>query len=189
MTGSVPGLAGFCVLVSALVATLLAAACGSDAASAPDALPGGMAVGAQANCATGGMGATRVVHSRDEVLGPLVLLGARQTTREPDAFGGRGYKVPVTLARGMSATLSVSRSKRDRVGLVFTRAAQSRVLRVGVRGADSAVRFEACAAAERAGRTGWPGGFVVDRPRCATLVLKVEGRPAVRRRVSLGRRC
>lgn len=135
------------------------------------------------------MGATRVVQSRDQVLGPMALLGARQTTREPDAFDGRGYKVPVTLPRGMSATLSVSRRGRDRVGLVFTQAAQSRVLRVGVRGGDSAVRFEACAAAEPAGRTGWPGGFVLDRPRCATLVLKVDGRPDVRRRVSLGRRC
>lgn len=125
-------------------------------------------------------------------IGPLALLGARSTprTRGRPAYGGRGYKIPATIPVGTTVTLSVPPRLRRRVGLVFTRRAQRRAWRRGVRGADSAVTFVACAREERgARRSGWPGGIVVDRPRCAPLVADVAGAEPVRRRVPLGRRC
>jgi hypothetical protein len=123
-------------------------------------------------------------------LGPLVLIGGRRWgTIKPDAFNRHGYKVPVTLPDGLRATLSVPAALRDRVGLVFSHAAQDRVENTGVRGADRSVRFTACPARGEPGRTGWPGGLAVQRPRCVTLVVKVSGGPPVRRRVPLGRRC
>jgi hypothetical protein len=141
-------------------------------------------------CDAGSIGTGAVVQTRDVVIGPVVLLGARRTTwHRPDAFNDHGYKVPVTLPEGVTATLSVPKRLKGRVGLVFSHATQDRVARYGARMADSAVRFSACQPNGEPGRTGWPGGLAVDRRRCATLVVKVAGEPAVSRRVPLGRRC
>lgn len=148
------------------------------------------AAGARAPCSRGGVGTTRVDRVHDVVVGPLVLLGARRwAAAEPDGFDGHGYKVPVTLPEGVAATLSVAEQGRRRAGLVYTHQAQDRVRRTGVRGADRSVRFTACPADGAPGRTGWPGGLVVDRPRCVTLVVEAAGGSPVRRRVALGRRC
>lgn len=127
----------------------------------------------------------------DAILGPLSLIGAggRYTRGRRDAFNGHGYKVPVTLPQGMTATLSVPRSLRSRVGLVFSLKTQDRLLSEGVKSADPAVRFEACPTADTGSRTGWPGGFVVDRRRCVTLVVRIAGQSPLRRRVPLGRSC
>ena len=145
---------------------------------------------AKLTCAEAVVGAVRV-GSHDAILGPLSLTGAggRYTRGRRDAFNQQGYKVPVTLPQGMTATLSVPRSLRSRVGLVFSLEAQRRVLSDGVKGADPAVRFEACPTADKGSRTGWPGGFVVDRRRCVTLVVRVAGQSPLRRRVPLGRSC
>ncbi len=131
------------------------------------------------------------VKGRDVSFGPLSVLFARRTPRtRRDAFDGRGWKLPVNLSAGRTATLSVPQRLRGQVGLIFNLSAQSRVLRRGVQGADSAVRFTACTSDERPGRTGWPGGIVVKRERCATLRVRIEGRPEpVERRVALGKRC
>jgi hypothetical protein len=119
-----------------------------------------------------------------------VLIGGRRwADRRPDAFNRHGFKMPVTLPQGARAKLMVPVAMRRRVGLVFSYAAQDRAQRRGVRGADSSVRFTACPAEGDGGRTGWPGGLVVDRPRCVTLVVKVSGGSSVRRRVPLGRHC
>jgi hypothetical protein len=141
-------------------------------------------------CSHGGRATTDLRRGRDLVLGPLVLVGGGQWAQaRPDAFGGHGFKVPATLPNGVVATLSVPPSMRGRVGLVFSQATQDHVTTAGVRGADTSVRFTACPAGARAGRSGWPGGLVVDRPRCATLVVTEAGGTSVRRRVPLGRRC
>jgi hypothetical protein len=96
----------------------------------------------------------------------------------------------VTLLADKTATLSVPRSLRGRVGLVFTQATQSRVWRRGVRAADARVSFEACGGEDAAARTGWPGGIVVDHRRCATLLVHVAGAAEpIERRVPLGKRC
>ncbi len=130
------------------------------------------------------------VRAADVVFGPLVLIGGRAWSRtQPDAFNRHGYKIPATLVDGERATLRVPASMRGRVGLVFTHTAQDRVVARGVRGADRAVTFTACDAGDEPSRTGWPGGIVVDRPRCATLTMQREGRPSIRRRLPLGRPC
>jgi hypothetical protein len=142
------------------------------------------------SCAAGGVGTTEAVRARDVVIGPVVLLGARMTTRHrPDAFNKHGYKVPVTVPEGGAATLSVPRRLRGRIGLVFSHRTQDRVWRDGVSAADSTVRFTACEPAGKPGRTGWAGGIAVDRRRCARLVVRVAGKPPVTRPVPLGRRC
>ncbi len=133
---------------------------------------------------------TVIARRRDAVLGPFVLIGARQTPgRSRDAFDRRGYKIPVTLPEGVSATLSVPATQRRRVGLVYSLAAQDAVETAGLRGAESAVQFVACDPEDEPGRSGWPGGIVVDRPRCVTFIVKVADRPSQRHRVPLGRRC
>ena len=140
-----------------------------------------------AGCSSGGRDAVKGSRRQDARLGRLVLLGGRRWPRQaPNAFADQGYKIPVTLPAGKVATLTVAASMRGRVGLVFTHEAQSRVERRGVRGADQAVRFTSCPGS---GPTGWPGGIVVDRPRCAVLVATAPGLPPVRRRLPLGRRC
>ena len=134
-------------------------------------------------------GAAETVRKADAVLGPLVLIGGRGWGRSRrDAFGGHGFKIPATLPHGAVATLSVPPSLRGRVGFVFSRRAVRAVDRRGVRGADPAVRFTACPG-DPPGRTGWAGGIVVDRPRCATVVVRAAGAAPVRRRLPLGRRC
>ena len=37
--------------------------------------------------------------------------------------------------------------------------------------------------------TGYPGGLIVERPRCVTFEFLEEGQPTVRRRLGIGRRC
>lgn len=123
-------------------------------------------------------------------LGDLVLIGASYAaSRPPDAFGGTGYKLPVSLPDGAVATVSVPPELRSRVGLVYSLDTQSRVAKRGVLAADSLSSFAACPAGSKAGRTGWAGGIVVDRPRCATLIVMVSGEAPARHRVPLGRRC
>lgn len=139
----------------------------------------------------GGGGPSRVKQPVGSVgLGDLVLIGASHAaSRPPDAFGGHGYKIAVSLPEGAAATVSVPPALRSRVGLVFSLETQSRVLERGVRAADSATSFTACPGDGEPGRTGWPGGFVVDRPRCAALIVRVPGEAPTRHRVPLGRPC
>jgi hypothetical protein len=128
-------------------------------------------------------GAAEPDRDRDVVAGPLAIIAARTTPGERrEAFNGHGYKLPVTLPAGGDVTVSAPRG----VGLVFRAQVQDRVWRRGVRAADRTLRFRAC---PDGGRTGWPGGIVVDRPRCATLVVRVAGATTIRRRVPLGRHC
>jgi len=187
-------LAGLLLAVLGATAIGYVVLSGSDDESSGE--PAGPAAGtaaavARADCATGGPGAARVSPKNDAVLGPLVLIGVRYAgAHRPDAFNGQGYKIPVSLRAGTTATLSVPGASRRHVGLVFSLDAQERAVARGVQGADRSVLFVACPAEGRAGRrTGWPGGFVVDRRRCATLLVTVAGRAPERHRAPLGRRC
>lgn len=124
-------------------------------------------------------------------MGPLTILAALRTPRRPrDAFNGHGWKLSVTLVAGNTATLSVPERLRKRVGLVYRLRTQSRVLRRGVRAADSRLNFDSCAGEDAPARTGWPGGIVVDRPRCVTLRVRLaSAADPIERRVPLGKRC
>jgi len=144
----------------------------------------------QANCQAGSTGTTEIARNRDLTIGPLVLLGARRmASRPPDAFNRQGYKVPVTLPEGGTATLSVPRRLTDRVGLVFSHRTHDRVWTRGVGAADTAVRFAACPATDVPRRTGWAVALVGDRRRGASRTVRVAGAVPVRRRVPLGRPC
>lgn len=153
--------------------------------------PSGVALAsevAEAPCSSASNATSRVDPS-DAVLGPLVLLGARDTVgRRREAFDGNGYKMSATLPRGQAVTLAVPRAAQSRVRLVFTLSSQERVAEMGIEGGEAAVRFS-CTVSGRTKRVGWPGGLVVDRPRCVTLVLKRSGEPPLRRRVPIGRAC
>jgi hypothetical protein len=172
-----------------LVAILVLALGGCGGGAVADAERGGVAAAPVVSCRDGGPGAGPV-KGRDVEMGALTILFARRTVRDPrDAFNGHGWKLPVTLLVGETATLSVPRRLRGRVGLVFSHATQSRVWRRGV-AADSKVSFDACAGEDAPARTGWPGGIVVDRRRCATLRVRLAGAAEpVERRVPLGKRC
>ena len=187
-----PGVCLGCVVI---------AGCGGDtrpparAAEAPPPRSGVVEVG----CSEGGPSPQRPGRS-DLPYGPFVMLGIDESDmrpghrqagidRPPDAFGRRGYKVPVSLPNGTSAVLSIPRFERGRLGLVFTQRAQRRVLRRGPAGADRAIRFTACPAGGAPGRTGWPGGFVVDKPHCATVTVDPGRSPAGNFGLPLGRAC
>lgn len=144
----------------------------------------------EASCREGGRGAAPA-KGRDVQMGPLTILFARRTLIDPrDGFNGHGWKLPVTLLANTTATLSVPRRLRGRVGLVFELETQSRVWSRGVQAADSRVRFVACVDGEAPARTGWAGGIVVDRRRCATLLVQPAGAAEpIERRVPLGKRC
>lgn len=172
------------------VGILALALAGCAGAAAPGVERGEVATGPAVSCREGGPG-TEPVRSRDVQIGPLTILRARRSASDRrDAFNGHGWKLPVLVRAGETATLSVPRALRRRVGLVFTQATQARVVRRGVAAADSRMRFAACAGADAPAWTGWPGGIVVDRRRCAKLRVRPVGaaEPIVRR-VPLGKRC
>lgn len=180
---------------------LLAAVAGCGGEPAPDRVvpPAAAAAPVEVGCADGGASPRRA-GGGDLPIGPFLLIGIDESgiapghrqvgiDRPPDAFGGRGYKVPVSLANGTSAVLSVPRFERGRLGLVFTQRAQRRVLRAGLGGADHTIRFTACPAGEGRGRTGWPGGLVVDAPHCATVTVNPGRVPRRNFGLPLGRPC
>jgi hypothetical protein len=170
------------------IGALALAGCGGAALA--DAERARLAAEPSLSCREGGAGAGPVP-DRDVEMGPLTILFARRTIRDPrDGFDGHGWKLPVTLLAGESAKLAVPRRLRGRVGLVYTRSTQTRVWRRGVRAADSKVSFDACAGGDAPARTGWPGGIVVDRRRCATLrVWHAESPAPIERPVPLGKGC
>lgn len=188
---------GVCLVCAAI------AGCGDEwppAAEVPAAPPAGNGDALVDVGCTEGQPSPERTRRSDLPVGRLVLMGIdergvrprqRQAgiDRPPDAFGGHGYKVPVSLLNGTSAVLSVPRFERGRLGLVFTQQAQRRVLRHGVAGADRAIRFTACPAGGAPGRTGWPGGFVVDDRHCATVTVNPGRSPARNFGLPLGRPC
>ncbi|HEX2162289.1 MAG TPA: hypothetical protein VHF88_10775 [Thermoleophilaceae bacterium] len=176
------------VLAGCLLA-VAAVGCAADDDRSATAAPATAAM-TDVPCEPYGVG-TGDVTPRDISIGPLTLIGGRNSaSRRRNAFGGHGYKIPATLLAGKQATLSVPPRWRGKVGLIYTQADQRRAWERGVRGAPRAVRFTACASSEPGARSGWPGGIVVDRPRCATLVVRVAGElDEFRARVPLGRRC
>jgi hypothetical protein len=188
------GLATLVVVVVAWVVVVVLND-GDDPASTPDRSAAASATGEVVDAPGCGINtrgeSTRPPSRQDVQLGPLVLGGGNRWARwRRDSFGGHGYKIPALLPNGVVATLSVPETMRARVGLVYSAGAHE-LQRAGIAGvpaSDSSVRFTACPA-EEAGRTGWGGGIVLDRPRCVTLVVKVDGRAPVHGRVPLGRPC
>lgn len=156
--GSVPP-----VLALALAAAVPAAPCGQPHAAAPR---------------RGG---------QDAVVGPLAILDTGALIDQPPpAFQGLGYKLPITLAHGRTVTVTIGRADRRHARLVFRPAAVRAVDREGITGGDAAIRLRPCGARRGSGRAGWPGGFVVDEPRCVRVRVDVAGGPVHRGRVPVG---
>lgn len=186
---------GLCLLCVAITA------CGDESPPATEvrAVAGGSGIMAEVGCSEGGPSPQR--NRRDDLpIGPFVLIDIDESAgrprhrqvgidRPPDAFGGHGYKVPVSLPNGTSAVLAIPRFERGRLGLVFTQHAQRRVLRNGVASADHTIRFTACPRRGGSGRTGWPGGFVIDDPHCATVTVNPGRSPTRNFGLPLGRAC
>ena len=190
----VPGLGGLALCVAI-------AACGDESRPTAEAraAPSGNAATVELGCAEGGPAPDRARRG-DLPYGPFVLIGIDEgalsprrpqagIARPPDAFGRHGYKIPVSLPNGTSAVLAIPRFERGRLGLAFTPRAQRRAVRDGVDGTDLAIRFTACPRVRASGRTGWPGGFVVDKPHCATVTVDPDRSPTTNFGLPLGRAC
>ena len=130
----------------------------------------------------------------DVVVGPFAFAGLRRVAsrRGLEHYAGRrgyGVKAGAGLLAGVRATLTIGRGARGWAALSFA------PHRPGKPQRDvAAVRFAACAAGEPAfsydgpvgGVTGFAGGFVVRRPGCVPLEVRVAGEPAIRVRVPFG---
>lgn len=137
------------------------------------------------------------VRAQDVRLHRLVFIGLDRRHRwQPPHPGSSGtLKIPVRIREGSPVTVRITPLGRTRARLDFNPERWSRRdRRVAAGDGQRVVRFHACPADTRRftdGRplgpwTGYPGGFLVDRPGCATLTVSARGTPTVRRRVALG---
>ena len=133
---------------------------------------------------------------RDVRLGRLYFIGLDRRHAWRLWRGADGtLKIPVVVREGAPVTVRITPLGRTRARLDFD---MSQWRRTGRRVADGAghraVRFHACPADTRRfsdGRplgpwTGYPGGFLVDRPGCARLTATAPRMRTVRRRIALG---
>jgi hypothetical protein len=125
----------------------------------------------------------------DVVVGPAVLQGARARARDNASMYMRAHgrdptaKVPLILRPKTRLLLAID--KRDRRGAGLTYRERTRGAR-RVTDGYPALRFESCWPDQR---TGWPGGFILDGPRCVRVLLWVNGADEpVRRTLRFGRR-
>ncbi len=127
-------------------------------------------------------------------IGPLRFAGlAREASRRVFAVNRAGdvyrVKAGVGVPAGMRATLTIGRSARRWAALSYAPRVPGEPPREG-----AAVRFQACAADHPAFSydgpvgpiTGFSGGFVLKRPGCLPLEVRVAGQPVVRARVPFG---
>lgn len=133
--------------------------------------------------------------SADVRLGRLFFIGLDRRHSWRLRRGADGtLKIPVVVRGGEPVTVRITPLDRTRARLDFD-VAQWR--REGRRVADGdgqrAVRFHACPPGTRRFTdgtpnpwTGYPGGFLVDRPGCALLTASATGMRTVRRRVAVG---
>ena len=147
-----------------------------------------------ASRAEGGRAPTVASRRGDVVIGPIALSGLERVASRrgfEHHRSGRVYlvKAGAVVRAGVRATLVVGASARDRASLSFA----TRRLR-SVSDGHPAVTFEACDAAEPAFSydgnvgivTGFAGGFIVRRPGCVPLELRVAGRRTARANVPFG---
>lgn len=151
-------------------------------------------------CATRAEGPTRGAgppYGRADVrLGRLFFVGLDRRHRWQLRRGADGtLKIPVVVGEGEPVTVRITPLGRTRARLDFDTAQWRRQARRAADGdGQRAVRFHACPADTRRftdgnplGRwTGYPGGFLVDRPGCARLTAGGPSMRTVRRRIALG---
>jgi hypothetical protein len=128
------------------------------------------------------------------VIGPLRFASlAGQASRREFAMNRAGsvyrVKAGVGVPAGVRATLTIGRAARRWAALSYAPREPGEPPRE-----SAAVRFQACAADHPAFSydgpvgpvTGFSGGFVLKRPGCVPLEVRVAGRPTVRARVPFG---
>lgn len=179
-----------------LTAASLVACAAESATRRPDSAPR-RPEGAPATCRH--QSSARFPKStRDLVVGPLVLVGAR-TYSSPDViaeFGGNKY--PAIVLVGHRVTVELPRAVRRSTSLTYSDA--QRKLPDGrrtVRDGHRVVDFRACPP-ERGGgsaydgrkATFWSGFILTTVPRCLSLRIWVDDERTPRRaRIPLGKRC
>jgi hypothetical protein len=135
--------------------------------------------------------------SRNLVVGPLVLVGARAYSSPETIARFGGQKYPAVVLAGHRVTVELSRSVRRSTSLLY--ADDHWKLPDGertVRDGHRVVEFRACrtdrADSSYNGReaTFWSGFVLTTVPRCLKLRVWVDDERAPRRaRIPLGRRC
>jgi hypothetical protein len=140
--------------------------------------------GVVANCAmqSGASFPGAFTSSRNLVVGPLVMIGARGTPAFSSSF--HGQKFPLLLKAGHRVTLELSVTTRRRAALGYGPLPQGDV---GVDEAHRVVTFIACrrgaSDSEADGKpvTFWSGGVLAKSPRCVPLGVWVDGASSPRR--------
>jgi hypothetical protein len=183
--------------IAAVVAVVLALSAGSDTSSRSDGGAPASGLPPLRDCASRAEGDTppeTTARLGDVVVGPFAFAGLEGVaTRD----GLKRYRTPpgyvvksgVSLLAGTRATLVIARPARDWVALSY---AAHRLDRVA--DGDPAVRFEACSRDEPAFSyagpvgitTGFAGGFILSRPGCVPLEVRILGRSPIRARVPFG---
>lgn len=140
--------------------------------------------GVVANCAmqSGASFPGAFTSSRNLVVGPLVMIGARGTPAFSSSF--HGQKFPLLLKAGHRVTLELSLTTRKGAALGYGPLPQGDV---GVDKGHRVVTFIACrrgaSDSEADGKpvTFWSGGVLVNSPRCVPLSVWVDGASSPRR--------
>ncbi len=133
----------------------------------------------------------------DVVLGPVAFRGLQRAAGAAELTqpGQRVYLYKAGASVRADRVVSVSIAPEDRgvAGLTYARTTSLK----RVDDAHGTVRFKACGRDEPAfaydgvvgGSTGFNGGFILARPACVDLIVRVRGRSApYRRTVSFGMR-
>jgi hypothetical protein len=125
-------------------------------------------------------------------------VAARRLSRRKPPHNPRAWilKAPVIIRAGSPVVVRVAERDRPYVALEFDVERWRKRDRVAEDG-QSSVRFHACPPDTKRfsdGKplgewTGYPGGLIVERRRCVTFEFLEEGRPTIRRRLGIGRRC
>ena len=125
-------------------------------------------------------------------------VAARRLSDRKPRYNRRAWilKTPVIIRAGSPVVVRVAERDRRYVALDFDVKRWGTRDRVAEDG-QSSVRFHPCPPDTKRfsdGKplgewTGYPGGLIVERRRCVTFEFLEEGKPTVRRRLGIGRRC
>jgi hypothetical protein len=185
------------LIATAVVAVAAAVILGARGGSSSPELPAGTETPPRTTtvgCRAGEFPAASTFTDRDLVVGTAAIIGFKTAIAEPDASfrprqgRDRLWKLPVVLRPSGRLMLSIPREAAQHVRLSYrpsTRGATK------VSDGDRTLLFESCRSGVSGGaNTGWPGGFIVDGPRCRVPVaVSVGGAPPGRYAISFGSGC
>jgi hypothetical protein len=116
------------------------------------------------------------------VIGPVAFVGLPRVTTAPRSDfapledGFRSVKALAVVDEGSDVIVSVAPEDRSHVALLYDPASFKDVNSYQIADGEPAVRFQPCSAGTSPfggkGPTQFNGGFIVDGPRCASLVVQ-----------------